>query len=177
MRTLFLIITFGALLLIAAEWRGLRRSTPPDGSVAREDARLLEEVALGHLLELELGALATRQKTDPALQRQGEALLEEHRRGLEEVRFLAAAKGIVLPAEPSADQRRLLAPLQRRKGSAPLRKLGIEKQQEVMALYQRTAKEARDPEIRELARSALEPMREALALWRGSRPEAVGERR
>jgi putative membrane protein len=65
--------------------------------LAKEDVDFMQNAALGGMLEVELGKLAQQKATQDAVKKFGARMGQDHAKSNEELKKLAAAKGVALP--------------------------------------------------------------------------------
>jgi putative membrane protein len=75
-------------------------------SADKSDVKYVTETAQGLMSELKLGALAQQRASDPRVKDFGKQMVTDHGKDLEELKTLAAKKGIALPSTMDADQRK-----------------------------------------------------------------------
>ena len=69
---------------------------------ATSDQSFLKEAAAGGLAEVELGQLAAEKASNPEVKKFAERMVTDHGKANDQLKELAAQKGIELPTEPSA---------------------------------------------------------------------------
>jgi putative membrane protein len=104
----------GLMMLAALLASQPGRAAPPDKS----DVKYVTETAQGLMSELKLGALAQQRASDPRVKDFGRQMVTDHGKDLEELKALAAKKGIALPQAMDADQRKEAAKLGKLSGKA-----------------------------------------------------------
>lgn len=72
----------------------------------KSDVKYVTETAQGLMSELKLGALAQQRASDPRVKDFGKQMVTDHGKDLEELKALAAKKGIALPPTMDAGQRK-----------------------------------------------------------------------
>ena len=68
-------------------------------NMAAQDHNFLMEAAMGGMLEVELGRLATQQGASEAVKQFGQRMVDDHGKANQELMSLAQSKGITLPTE------------------------------------------------------------------------------
>lgn len=113
MRTISRRCAFGAAVVLAFGLTALAqessappsRATAPDGGSVTSDQTFLKEAAEGGLAEVELGQLAVEKSSNEDVKRFAERMVEDHGKANEDLKQLAAQKGVNLPSEPNAKQK------------------------------------------------------------------------
>jgi putative membrane protein len=72
---------------------------PPKSAsgLAKEDVEFMQKAAVGGILEVELGKLAQQRAAQDAVKKFGARMAQDHAKSGEELKKLAAAKGVALP--------------------------------------------------------------------------------
>jgi putative membrane protein len=78
---------------------------PPNGGSVTPGQTFLKEAAEGGLAEAELGQLAVEKSSNEDVKRFAQRMAEDHGKANENLKQLAAQKGVSLPSEPSAKQK------------------------------------------------------------------------
>ncbi|HWP20610.1 MAG TPA: DUF4142 domain-containing protein [Burkholderiaceae bacterium] len=135
--------------------------------LSRPEESFLKSAAHHGHAEVQASEVALKKSRHPQVQRYAREVLEAHRASHAELKALAARKGGELPDGPSPLQRariRMLGTLDpSRFDTRYLDEWGVAAHEEAIALYQRAAREARDPEVKVLAERQLPVLREHLA--------------
>ena len=79
--------------------------------------KFLMEASQGGMLEVQLGRLATERAASPAVKQFGQRMVDDHTRSSNELKELAAKKGIALPQELSSEQKSMVSDLSKLSGS------------------------------------------------------------
>jgi putative membrane protein len=131
------------------------------------DQPFLREAVQGNLAEIQLGQLAQKNGSSPAVKQFGERMVTDHTNLLEQARSVASAKGITVPARPSAKQQATYRSLEAKTGSAFDKAYitdMINDHTHDIAAFQQEANSASDPDMRSLASKAIPIMQEHLRL-------------
>lgn len=128
-------------------------------SLAIGDRRFVQAAATSGMFELEAARLASSGAADAALQRYAATLVEDHTRANEDLRRLASAKGLQLPARLPAAQQRELDRMRQLQGEALdrafLRRVALREHQQDIRRFEAASRNARDPELRAWASQML----------------------
>ena len=140
--------------------------------LAEVDRTFLEQAAQNSHAEVSAGRLALTKTRDPKVRDYAQRMVDEHTRAGEELRTLAAARQHEVPTEPSMAQKgkeMIIATLiddssfDRRY----LAQMGVEAPQTAIPLYEKTARESRDPEVKAFASKQLPALRQQLQTAKG----------
>lgn len=138
-----------------------KKQSVTDSSTAtpsKQDADFLVKAASGGMLEVELGKLAQSNGGRQGVKDFGAMMVEDHGKGGETLKSLAAAKRIVLPAAVSNDQQKEKEDLIKKHGVEFDRSyitLMVKDHKEDIDEFEKAAKNANDPEIRAFAQNTL----------------------
>jgi len=148
-------------------------SAGPQSSVQSEsastlsagDRKFLNEAADGSMAEVELGKLALQKAADAGVKKFGQRMLEDHSKANDELRQLAAGKGVDLPQAPSAKNRDLKRRLASLRGTAfdkAYMSDMVADHKEDVAAFQRESNWGRDPQVKSFATQTLPTLRDHL---------------
>jgi putative membrane protein len=84
----------------------------------RVDKTFLMKAAEGGMAEVELGRLAVRKASSPAVKQFGQHMVDDHGKANEELKGLAQSKGVALPKSVGAKNKATLAKLEKLNGAA-----------------------------------------------------------
>lgn len=134
--------------------------------LAEVDRDFLEQAAENGHAEVSAGRLALTKARDPKVRDFAQRMVDQHTQVGEELRTLAAAKRHEIPTEPTTAQKgkeMIIAGL----GDATfdrryLNQMGVEAYRANIPLYEKTALESRDPEVKAFASKHLPAMRQQL---------------
>ena len=138
-----------------------KKQSVSDSSTAvpsKEDADFMVKAASGGMLEVELGKLAQSNADRKGVKDFGAMMVEDHGKGGETLKSLAAGKRIVLPDSVSNDQKKERDDLMKKKGGEFDRSyitLMVKDHKEDIDEFEKAAKSANDPEIRAFAQNTL----------------------
>jgi putative membrane protein len=124
-----------------------------------DDSKFFEKAASADMLEIESGRLAAQKATDPQLREFGQKMATDHAQAIAKLRALAARKGVALPAAMSDDQQKKLAKLREEKAGghfdARFRDLMVDSHEDAVSLFEETAKDSKDPDVKAFAAKML----------------------
>jgi len=129
-------------------------------SVASNDtAKFFEQAASANKLEIESGRLAAQQATNPQLKAFGEQMVDDHTKAGQDLQALAAQKGVTLPATMTDSHQKKLDALRKEQPGEDFdqefRDLMVDSHQEAVSLFEETADDAKDPEVKSFAAKML----------------------
>jgi putative membrane protein len=132
----------GAVLVISAH-----------ADVSKKDQEFLQKAAAGGLYEVQAGSLAQSKGQSEGVKSFGAMLVKDHSAANEELKALAARKGVTLPAKlPTAKQKRL------EKISADkdfdkefVKEVGLDDHQDDIRLFEKVGKNADDADVKAFA--------------------------
>lgn len=87
-------------------------------TLSPEDKDFAMKAAQGNMSEVNGGSMAAQKGTSPDVKTFGNRMVDDHGKALDELKQLAAAKGITLPADVNADQKAMADKLGTLSGSA-----------------------------------------------------------
>lgn len=125
---------------------------------ARQDHRLIEQIARASMAEIAAGNLAVTKAHAPELRQLGERIAEDHGSLLRAASGLAASQGTSIPATPGAAHQPALKRLEALPAGSFDRAFMehlIKQHQHTLQLLQQAASQAGDPQLRAHARSAI----------------------
>ncbi len=137
-------------------------STP----LAANDRSFVIKAAGGGLYEVEVSQLAGQKASDPAVKSYAAMLVKQHAQANEELKQLAASKGMALPAKPPREKQAAIDRLAKMKGTAfdrqYVRMVGISDHQADIKLFEKASQNARDAELKAWIDKTLPTLREHL---------------
>jgi putative membrane protein len=137
----------------------------PSGGSVTSDQTFLKEAAEGGLAEVELGQLAAEKSSNEEVKRFAERMVEDHGKANENLKQLAAQKGVSLPSEPSAKQKankERLAKLSGEEFDKAYMSDMLNDHRTDIAAFEQESDSGKDSDIKEFASQALPTLREHL---------------
>lgn len=138
------------------------------------DKEFAMKAAGGGMAEVELGRLATKNGQSAAVKQFGQRMVTDHSKANEELKAIASAKGITLPAEMSADGKEMMEKLSKLKGEDFDRAYMdgmVEDHMKDVAEFKREAETGTDKEIKAFAAKALPVLQGHLQMAQGIAPK------
>ncbi|MGQ3052291.1 MAG: DUF4142 domain-containing protein [Roseateles sp.] len=134
------------------------------------DREFAMKAAIGGLAEVQLGELAQRQGVSDEVKRFGAQMVKDHGQANQELKRIAAGKGLELPTQLDVEHRRMAEKLQRASGAQFDRlyaqaMLGAHKKD--IALFEKQASGGQDMELKAFAAKTLPALRQHLTHAQG----------
>ncbi len=150
--------------------------TPPAASTSksagkdalvRGDRKFLETAAEGGMAEVALGNLAKEKAGSEQVKRFGAQMAEDHGRANGELKQLATAKGVQLPAEPSRKHQREMDKLSKLSGAefdkAYMKSMVADHKNDVSE-FEKASRSSNDADVKALATKTVPTLREHLKM-------------
>jgi len=150
-----------AILFTAAIAYAAFSGQPMRAAMGHDDdvAKFFEKAASAGKFEIESGRLAAQKANNMALREFGQKMMSEHSQADSELRALASRKGLTVPIAMSDSHQKKLEKLRAEKpGKAfdkEFRDLMIDSHKEAVDLFEDTAKDSKDPEVKAFAQKML----------------------
>jgi len=128
------------------------------GRISDEDKEFMTEAAQGSMLEIALGKHVAAETTDPDVKALGNRTAEDHARAHEELKQIAARKGLKLPTQLEEDRREEFSEMTRLSGTkldAEYADEMVEDHEMHVKDFREAAREVKDPELRAWAARTL----------------------
>lgn len=170
----------GIVLVTLASSAWAQAPKPERAPLARGDVSFMKKAGEHGLAEVELGRLAQEKGMREEVKSFGARMVADHGKANEELMRIAASKGVQLPTAPARNHQRDMEKL--RKHSGPdfdreyMKRMVSDHRKDVRD-FERQAKNARDPEIREFARQQLTVLRAHLGAAQATYDLATGSKR
>jgi putative membrane protein len=158
------ITSTAAMLLAAAIAFGAFAAEPKRTVLDDDDSKFLEKAASADMLEVESGRLAAQKAKNPQLKKFGQKMATDHAQATAKLRALAARKGVAFPSVMSDDHQKKLAKLREAKAGehfdARFRDLMVDSHEDSVSLFEHTAKDSKDPDVRAFAAKMLSTLQQ-----------------
>ena len=136
-------------------------------SLAAGERRFLEDTARHGMAEIELGKLAQEKAQNADVKAFGKRMVDDHGKASEDLKKLAAAKGVTLPAEMSSDHKRARDSLAKMSGAAfdgvYMNNMVKDHEKDVRE-FRTMAQTAKDSDVKSFASSTLPTLEQHLQL-------------
>ena len=128
-------------------------------SLSKGDAALLNDIAVGGMMQLEVSRVAVKMATSEDVRTIAQAEVEEQTILSAKLKEFAKAGGVDLPKEPDATTKEMVAKLKAKSGAefdkSYLEESGVEGHKQLKATMSRVREKAEDAAIKSLATTAL----------------------
>lgn len=169
----------GASMAAAQTTKGQKPAAASQKAAASKhaDASFVHEAAIGGLAEVELGRLATQNASSDDVKQFGQRMVDDHGKANDELKALAAKKGITLPTELDQKHQALRDRLAKQQGAAfdkAYMSEMLSDHQKDVAAFQREAKSGSDPDVKAWAQKTLPTLQEHLKMAKATRGKTAG---
>jgi putative membrane protein len=144
------IVSFPGLVL-AADKNEPKTSA---GKLSSADEKFVKEAASGGMLEVELGKIAAEKAVNDKVKAFGRQMQEDHGKANEELKTVAANKGVQIPAALEGKHKRTVDRLSKLSGpefDRQYMRTMIEDHKEDLKAFQREADKGKDPDVKQFA--------------------------
>ncbi|MDQ0607430.1 putative membrane protein [Variovorax sp. W1I1] len=123
--------------------------------LAAADASMLKDIAQANMAEVETGKLALEKSTNPEIKKFAQMMVDDHSKGLADVKTLASAKGTELPDGPDVKHKATALEFKALSGdmfnSRYAKQAGVGDHEATEKLLKKTQAEAKDADLKALA--------------------------
>jgi putative membrane protein len=122
------------------------------------DTTFAKEAAMGGMAEVELGKLAVEKASSPDVKSFGQHMVDDHSKANDELKQLAAQKGMTLPATVSSMQKQDMDKLSKLSGAAfdkAYIDMMVKGHNKTVALFEKESKGGKDSDLKSWASSTL----------------------
>jgi len=149
-----------AVLTLGASFAQYAAAQAP-AAIEKADANRLIAIAQANIAEVEAGKMAVEKTTNASVKQFAQSMIDDHGKGLDETKKVAAAKNVTLPTEPDAAHKKMAADLKKLSGAAfdkeYVGKAGVADHAKVHATLKNDIANAKDADVKALA-AKLEPI-------------------
>ncbi len=138
-------------------------------NLAAPDRDFLMEAAMGGMLEVELGRLATQQGASEAVKQFGQRMVDDHGKANQELMSLAQSKGITLPTELDEKHKKDMTKLSALKGADFDREYGkmmLSDHRKDVSEFEKQSTRGGDADLKAFATKTLPTLKEHLEMAR-----------
>ncbi|MDN6888303.1 DUF4142 domain-containing protein [Variovorax sp. CAN2819] len=129
------------------------------GKLASADESLLKDIAQANIAEVESGKLAVDKSGNAEVKKFAQMMVEDHSKGLADVKTLASAKGVDLPDGPDAKHKAVMVEFKTLSGglfdSRYVKQAGVGDHEATEKLLKKTQADAKDSDLKALATKML----------------------
>lgn len=140
------VAVLSALLGVGSAWA--------EGLV-KADQKMLTDLAMANMAEIETAKLALQKTQSDRVKSFAQQMVDDHTKGLEEVRKVAAARSLTLPTELDAKHKAMAARLEKLSGDkfdrSYMAQAGVQAHKEAHQLVSKAESSAQDSELKALA--------------------------
>ena len=153
--------------------------TAPASNLSRGDRKFIEDAAAGGVAEVELGKLAEQNGASDQVKQFGKRMVEDHQKANDQLKKIADSKGLKLPADMSASERREYDKLQKKTGAdfdrEYMKEMVSEHKKDVKD-FESAAKKADDPDVKNFASTTLPTLHQHLDMAQQTEAATKNER-
>jgi putative membrane protein len=157
-----------ALVTTALAVSALAQGTPAtsaNASVSADDRKFMEEAAIGGQAEVQLGSLAQQKAVAPQVKQFGSRMTTDHSKANEELKSLAASKGVTLPNALDKKHQKDLDDLSKTtKFDHEYMEMMVQDHKKDVAEFKKRSTAAKDPDLRAWATKTLPTLEQHLKL-------------
>jgi len=138
-------------------------------SLSSDDRKFAMEAAMGGMLEVELGRLATQQGASAAVKQFGQRMVDDHSKANDELKQVASTKGIALPTELDEKHKDQLAKMQKMTGAdfdKAYSKAMLSDHVKDVAAFEKQSTKGGDADLKAFASKTLPTLQEHLQMVR-----------
>lgn len=140
-------------------------------SVASADRTFMMKAAGGGMYEVAVSKLAAEKSTSPAIKDYAQMLITDHTAANDQLKVLAASKGVNLPTDMPADKKAKIDALSKTSGAtfdrAYIEKVGIADHQTDIKLFDNASRSAKDTDVKAWAGKTLPTLKDHLSEAQG----------
>lgn len=122
--------------------------------LAKSDQKLLTDLAMANMAEIETAKLALQKTQSDRVKSFAQQMVEDHTKGLEEVRKVATARSMTLPSELDTKHKAMAAKLEKLSGDkfdrSYMEQAGVKAHKEAHQLVSKGESSAKDSEVKAL---------------------------
>ena len=148
----------GVLAVAAALSAGAFAANTKDGAVSASDRKFMEKAAMGGMAEVELGNLAKQKGGDAAVKEFGAKMVQDHGKAGDELKQIAASKGVTLPTSIGAENKREMDKLAKLSGDKFDREYMdhmVKDHKNDVKEFQKASKDTKDADLKAFATKTL----------------------
>lgn len=136
-----------SLLAVSSAWAA--------DKLAAADAAMLKDIAQANIAEIETGKMALEKSSDAEVRKFAQMMVDDHSKGLADVKTLATAKGAELPDSPDVKHKTTALEFKALSGgmfdSRYVKQAGVGDHEATEKLLKKTQSQAKDADLKALA--------------------------
>jgi len=140
----------------------------------RSDSEFITKAAQGGMAEVQMGQLAVSHASNPAVKAFGKRMIDDHTKANDELKAVAAKKGIAVPVAVDAKEKATIDRLSNLNGAAFDRAYMhdmVKDHEEDVAEFQRESNNGADPDVKAFAAKTLPTLQEHLKIAQDTEPK------
>lgn len=141
---------------LVASWAGAALA---QGKLEGADASMLKDIAEANIAEVESGKLAIEKTKHPEIKKFAQMMVDDHSKGLGDVKALAKTKGVDLPDGPDMKHKAVMVEFRTLQGDTfdnrYVKQAGVGDHEATEKLLKKTQSEAKDADLKALATKML----------------------
>ncbi|MEP7213891.1 MAG: DUF4142 domain-containing protein [Acidobacteriota bacterium] len=125
----------------------------------------MTEAAIGGMSEVELGRLASTKGASAEVKKFGQMMVTDHSKANEELKALAAKKGVKLPTEPDSSHKSMIDEMKGKSGAdfdEDYVEAMVDDHEEDVAAFEKQAQNSADPDVKAFAAKTLPTLKKHL---------------
>ena len=138
---------------------------PGPGTSQTSDQHFMKEAAAGGMAEVELGQMAADKASSPEVKQFGQRMVTDHTQANDQLKQIAAQKGVTLPSSPSAKDQATKKRLSKLSGDAfdqAYMSDMVKDHQKDIAAFQKESNSGKDPDVKQFASQTLPTLQDHL---------------
>jgi len=145
-------------------------TTTTTSKLSASDTKFMKTAAMGGMEEVELGQLAAQKASSPEVKNFGQHMVDDHSKANDQLKQLAAQKGVTLPASMSASQKQDMNRLSKLSGAAfdsAYVSMMVKDHKKDVAEFQKESKSGKDSDVKGWASTTLPTLESHLQMIEG----------
>jgi putative membrane protein len=142
-------------------------STTSTSKLSASDSKFVKEAAVGGMEEVQLGQLAAQKASDPDVKNFGQKMVDDHSKANDQLKQLAAQKGITVPSTLPASKQKDVDKLSKLSGAAfdkAYVKMMVDDHKKDVAEFKKTSTSAKDADVKSFASTTLPTLQDHLKM-------------
>jgi putative membrane protein len=153
-------------------------TTDSKSKLTSGDERFMKEAASGGLMEVQLGKVAAEKGSHQRVKDFGKRMQADHSKANEQLKKIAAKKGVDLPTEPSGEHKSTMDKLTKLSGAEFDREYMdamVDDHKEDIEKFQTEADKGKDPDVKKFASDHLPVLKKHLELAQSTQKQVKAE--
>jgi len=172
-------VLFPAAFAMSASETGKERSaTDSKSKLPSGEERFMKEAASGGLMEVQLGKFASEKGSHQRVKEFGKRMQADHSKANDQLKKIAAKKGVDLPSEPSGEHKSAMDKLTKLSGAEFDREYMeamVDDHKEDIEKFQTQADKGKDPDLKKFASDNLPVLKKHLELAQSTEKQVKSE--